>query len=75
RLATARDQATESLPSTGDNWRELATLSPPPRLATNWRPQERRQAPTGERHAEQSKAECSVAAKAPNHPKIHSYML
>ncbi|MCI82139.1 hypothetical protein A2U01_0103413 [Trifolium medium] len=24
-MATASDQATESLPSTGDNWRQLAT--------------------------------------------------
>ncbi|MCI61260.1 hypothetical protein A2U01_0082517 [Trifolium medium] len=28
RLATASDQATESLPSTGDYWRALATSSP-----------------------------------------------
>ncbi|MCI34818.1 hypothetical protein A2U01_0056039, partial [Trifolium medium] len=34
RLAIASDPATESLPST-DNWRELATMSPPPRPATS----------------------------------------
>ncbi|MCI74048.1 hypothetical protein A2U01_0095312 [Trifolium medium] len=33
RLVTDSDQATESLPSTSDYWRQLATMSPPPRQA------------------------------------------
>ncbi|MCI59169.1 hypothetical protein A2U01_0080424, partial [Trifolium medium] len=54
RLATSSDQATKSLPSTGDYWRQLATSSPPPRPATSGDHKKWCQAPSGERHAEQS---------------------
>ncbi|MCI96165.1 hypothetical protein A2U01_0117465, partial [Trifolium medium] len=32
---TDSDTSTESLALSGDNWRQLATTSPPPRLATS----------------------------------------
>ncbi|MCI70745.1 hypothetical protein A2U01_0092008, partial [Trifolium medium] len=43
------DQATESLPVIGDNWRELATSLPP--LA--WRHHDPRLATSGDKHAKQ----------------------
>ncbi|MCI94012.1 hypothetical protein A2U01_0115310, partial [Trifolium medium] len=38
----------ESLPSTSDNWRQVASSSPPPRLVTIGDTQERRMAPTSD---------------------------
>ncbi|MCI49689.1 hypothetical protein A2U01_0070933, partial [Trifolium medium] len=69
RLATASDHATESLPSTGDYWRQLATTSPTPRPATSC------DLKNGTIWRKARRTECSVAVWVQFHPKTQLHML